>query len=267
MKINQYKTNFIVDNYCYVSEINESQEEESKKIFPLDEALTDYHETFQFQAHAALASCVNNQSGIKGFLSQSLVHQGKTAYSKSDEYKAQNRNQVVASYMNLFSTTIVSNKNIAAFQKEEVVAIKPKSLGENQWDKVVSYARANLPLEGKLVEKDGFFYLKVDNEYIHTLFPMLELSEKGFKEPPYFRSKNSTGAHISVFYKDEYISPEEIGKTFHFELKQIVIVQVSKEASYAVLQVVSPELEELRKKYGLSPKLHNHEFHISLAKK
>jgi hypothetical protein len=136
------------------------------------------------------------------------------------------------------------------------------------WQEVVDYARENLPMQGELVMKTGgFVYLKVDDNYIHTLLPMLGLESEGFKEPPYFRSAEATGAHISVFYEDEYVVPEEIGQTFTFELNEIVIVQASRTAQYAVLQVSSPELEKLRVKYGLTPKLHGHEYHISLAKK
>lgn len=136
------------------------------------------------------------------------------------------------------------------------------------WEKVVDYARENLPLEGKLVIKsDGFVYLKVDDGYIHALFPMLELSKKGFKQSPYFRSKDSPGAHISVFYADENVVPKEVGQTFHFTLKDIVIVHANKYESYAILQVESPELEKLRKKYGLSGHLRRHDYHISLAEK
>lgn len=136
------------------------------------------------------------------------------------------------------------------------------------WQEVVDYASETLPMQGVLVMKtNGFVYLKVDDNYIHTLFPMLGLEAEGFKEPPYFRSAEATGAHISIFYEDEYVVPEELGQTFSFELNEIVIVQASRTAQYAVLQVSSPELEKLRKKYGLTPKLHGHEYHISLAKK
>lgn len=132
----------------------------------------------------------------------------------------------------------------------------------------LDYAKKNLPQEGQLIVKsDGFGYLKVDDAYIHTLFPMLGLEQEGYKEPPYFRSPDSPGAHISVFYVDEHVMPREINQTFPFQLKDIVIVHPSKKASYAILEVESKELENLRKKYGLSGKLHGHEFHISLAKK
>lgn len=148
-------------------------------------------------------------------------------------------------------------------QKQTTLQAAPPS-----WQEAFTYAQANLPKEGRLMRKaDGFVYLKVDDDYIHALFPMLGIQEKGFKEPPYFRTKNSPGAHISVFYGDERVIPEEIGQHFSFELKKIVMVKPSKYISYVVLEVESPELEKLREKYGLSPKLHGHEFHITLAKK
>ncbi len=136
------------------------------------------------------------------------------------------------------------------------------------WMEVVEYAQQHLPQEGQLVVKsDGYAYLKVDDAYIHTLYPMLGLAEEGYKKPPYFRTNEAPGAHVSVFYSDEQVLPDEVGETFHFELQNIIIIQASKTAFYAILQVRSPELEALRVKYRLSNKLHGHEFHISLAKK
>ncbi|WP_213158334.1 hypothetical protein [Parachlamydia sp. AcF125] len=136
------------------------------------------------------------------------------------------------------------------------------------WQAAVDYANKHLPLEGRLAAKsDGFVYLKVDDAYIRTLFPKLGLKEKGFRMPPYFRRSDSPGAHISVFYADEHVYPEEIGQIFHFKLKKIIILQSSRNTSYAVLQVESPELEKLREKYGASSKLLGQDFHISLARK
>ncbi len=135
------------------------------------------------------------------------------------------------------------------------------------WNEVVDYAQKQLPQEGILKAKeDGYTYLKVDDRYIKTLFPMLDLQKEGFNEPPYFRSKIAPGAHISVFHEDENIQVSEIGKTFRFTLKEIKLVH-TRNASYVVLQVAAPELEKLRESYGLKPKLQGHEFHISLAKK
>lgn len=132
---------------------------------------------------------------------------------------------------------------------------------------IIDYAQKNLQLQGTLMmNPDGFGYLKVDDKYIHTLFPMLGLQPEGFREPPYFRSATAPGAHISVFYVNEHIRPDELGQSFPFELGDIRIVHAGK-AEYAVLQVKAPELEKLREKYSLSPKLFGHEFHISIAKK
>jgi len=136
------------------------------------------------------------------------------------------------------------------------------------WDEAVKYAKENLPTDGQLVLKsDGYVYLKVDDGYVHTLFPMLGLKEIGYIEPPYFRNKEAPGAHISVFYENEHIKPKEVGQYFHFTLKDIKVINLVDGISYAILEVESPELEKLREKYGLAPKLLGHNFHISLAKK
>jgi hypothetical protein len=142
------------------------------------------------------------------------------------------------------------------------------SIDTASWTEVVEYAREHLPQEGYLIAKsDGYCYVKVSDEYIHTLFPMLDLEEEGYRKPPYFRSEEATGAHISVIYENENVIPDELGQIFQFELNQIVIVKVSREKTYAILQVTAPELEKLRCKYGLKPKLQGHEFHITLALK
>lgn len=143
--------------------------------------------------------------------------------------------------------------------------IKPER-DTKPWQDVLAYAQKHLPMHGKLVQRNnGYVYLKVDDRYIHDLFPMLHA--EGFHEPPYFRRDDAPGAHISVFYENEHIAPDEIGDEFNFALDEIVMVQLKKNLSYIVLRVNSPELEKLRVKYGLSKKLNNVEFHISIAKK
>lgn len=174
--------------------------------------------------------------------------------------------------MNFFKLLTISfvlllfNLPSLSFSAESAVLEAPKT--ETSWPEVVQYARENLPQEGKLVVKsDGFGYLKVDDAYIHELFPLMGIAADGYKEPPYFRSEDSPGAHISLFYVDEEVNPEEAGQTFPFELVDIVVVHPSKYNSYVIFEVKSPALEDLREKYGLERKLHGHEFHISLAKK
>jgi hypothetical protein len=153
------------------------------------------------------------------------------------------------------------------------IGVRPKKIQSStviteSFQEALEFAREHLPLEGKLmVNSDGFVYVKVDDDYITELFPRLGLKKEGFREVPYFRTKESPGAHITVFYADEHIRPKEINQIFHFELNKIVIVKTAKNTSYAILEVDSPELENLRKKYGLSSKIFGHEFHISIAKK
>jgi hypothetical protein len=134
------------------------------------------------------------------------------------------------------------------------------------WNDVVLFAKTHLPTEGKLVQtSDGFAYVKVDDRYIHDLFP--KLKAPGYGTPPYFSRKDAPGAHISVFYENERVVVSEVGKSFNFTLKDIVVVEPKKGVKYIVLMVNAPELEQLRQKYGLKPKLNNHEFHITIGKK
>lgn len=163
---------------------------------------------------------------------------------------------------------ILLSSSMPSFSYSAESAVLEAPAATKTWEDVVQYARDNLPQEGQLIIKsDGFGYLKVDDAYIHELFPLLDVAKDGFKEPPYFRSEDSPGAHISLFYVDEEVLPEEAGQTFPFELVDIVVVNPSKYNSYIVFEVKSPALGDLREKYGLERKLHGHEFHISLAKK
>lgn len=133
------------------------------------------------------------------------------------------------------------------------------------FEQALQYAKEHLSHDGVLVQQsDGYAYIKVDDDYIHRLYPLLNTST--YEKPPYFRRKDAPGAHISVVYEDEHQQLDEAGKHFTFTLKNIVEVHPKKGLSYIVLQVSSPELENLRKKYGLSPLLKGHEFHITLAK-
>lgn len=153
------------------------------------------------------------------------------------------------------------HESLAAFEMK--LAHLERSLS---FEEIVEIANSTLPKEGVLIRKsDGFVYVKVDDRYIHDLFPLLGLEESGFKKPPYFRTRQAPGAHISVFNENEHVDPDEIGQVFHFTLKNLAVVENHK-AQYVVLQVESKELEELRKRYGLKPLLQGHAYHITIAK-
>jgi hypothetical protein len=89
------------------------------------------------------------------------------------------------------------------------------------WADVIAYAQEHLAHEGYLIQQsDGFAYIKVDDRYIHELFPRLK-AEPGYQKPPYFRKNNLPGAHISVIYKDEAVRLSETGQKFKFTLKDL----------------------------------------------
>ena len=171
-------------------------------------------------------------------------------------------------FRSLFLTLMFAIASVQSTYSPALYAQDAAVIESLSWTEVVEYARETLPLQATLVSNDeGFIYLDVDDAYIHKLYPLLGLTDDGFKKPPYFRRPDGIGAHITVFYVHENVLPDEIGDTFTFDLTDIVVVRATRDASYAILQVNSPELETLRKKYGRPGKINGHELHISLAKK
>lgn len=59
---------------------------------------------------------------------------------------------------------------------------------------------------------------------------------------------------------------KEIGQQYSFKITGLASVP-PRTGEYIVLKVESPDLEQLRQKYGLSPLLQGHSFHITIAKK
>lgn len=137
---------------------------------------------------------------------------------------------------------------------------------ENQ--SAMEYAQG-LPQHGILKIKDGYIFLKVDDNFIHLLFPLLE--QEGIEIPPYFRTEGSPGAHISVIYETERqqlpANIPEVGQSFDFSIKEFNSIFLRDHEEVYLLVVDSPMLETLRQKYGLSPKLLGHEYHITIALK
>lgn len=125
----------------------------------------------------------------------------------------------------------------------------------------------NLPGEGVLVQKEnGFVYLDVDNAFITESVSLIDCP--GLLRPlP--TSSRSLGAHISVFYEKEGISPIELGQRFSFDVTDIRSFTMHTrdgDKRQWVIAVDSPELEQLRQSYGLKPLLKGHAYHISLGK-
>ncbi len=143
------------------------------------------------------------------------------------------------------STTDAQDKKISAILKQELPWVK-----------------ANLPKEGILQQaKDGFIYLKVDDSYIDDLYS--KFVPFGYEKP-----HDYLGAHISVIdtFKGKKLQHiEEIGQEYTFTIKNFRIVHL-KDKNFIALIVESPDLEKLRKKYGLRPLRLNNPLHISIAK-
>jgi len=128
-------------------------------------------------------------------------------------------------------------------------------------------AIAQYPCFGVLKENaDGFVYLDVDDDFIHELVHFIE--PDGFVEPPYFGKTELVGAHISVMYvgEERMGNIAECGQVFSFTPLECKIVQPPRwdgvESAF-LIEVSSPELDQLREKYGLEK--YEFGFHITVG--
>jgi hypothetical protein len=127
--------------------------------------------------------------------------------------------------------------------------------------------------KGVLKQKEnGYLYLEVPNTFISEILPLIDAP--GTIVPPrHYSSKKGIGAHISVMYENEQIENEiweieELGNEYTFavlELRTVKLNQNNKMRKLWLLAVDAPALEQLRERYGLSPKLKGHDFHITIG--
>lgn len=127
--------------------------------------------------------------------------------------------------------------------------------------------------KGILKQKpNGYLYLEVSNDFIAHALPLLDLQGQ-IVPPRHYTSKKGIGAHISVMYENEQIQNEiweiqELGQEFTFtvmELRTVLVNSRGRLKKLWLIAVAAPELEKLRESYGLSSKLKNHDFHITLG--
>lgn len=140
---------------------------------------------------------------------------------------------------------------------------------------LLTIAGTQFPLIGTLEKSflNAYYYLKIDDNFILKLFPMLQ-SQRSTTEifmPDYFEPDNYTGAHISLIYPNEIhpkLTIKEVGEDFHFIIKNLMSVTMYQKCYY-ILVVESPVLLQLRKNYLLSEKLNFHgllvPFHITIG--
>lgn len=126
---------------------------------------------------------------------------------------------------------------------------------------------------GVLKQKDnGYLYLEVSKDFIAEILPLVDAPGK-IVPPHHYTSKKGIGAHISVMYENELILNEiweiqELGQEFPFSVMQLRTVKLNKDNKLKklwLIAVAAPELERLRENYGLSSKLKNHDFHITIG--
>ena len=144
--------------------------------------------------------------------------------------------------------------------------------------RVLPFSKLNLPKLEKLAKKinpegftalspNGLTYLDIDDNYIHTLYPLLPF--KNISKPKYFND-NAIGAHISVIYPEEnrIILAHDLNQAHHFEVTGIYTA-LHNAKRYFVVGVSSPSLLALRTGYQLpeKPVFKNLgvDFHITIA--
>lgn len=124
----------------------------------------------------------------------------------------------------------------------------------------------NPVLTAELKRSGDFVYLDIPDEYVRTLF---ELCEGRAELPPYF-GPGMAGAHVSVMTGDEPIPREisDLGKRFSFSIVNMDSVKPDgwKGVNKVYFLTLScPELEEVRIRHGLSPRMHGHDFHLTFG--
>ncbi|MBI5346690.1 MAG: hypothetical protein HZB76_06080 [Chlamydiae bacterium] len=138
---------------------------------------------------------------------------------------------------------------------------------------ILSYVDKKLPHEGILKQsKEGFLYIELPKEYILGLLPLI--SQSGFCPPPYF-NQDKVGAHITVATTKEitdlnFPNVPYLGESIPFSIVNFSHVQLGNSSlgseAYELI-IDSPQIMEIRKKLGLSPKIKGYDFHITVAVK
>lgn len=123
---------------------------------------------------------------------------------------------------------------------------------------MLSYAKSKLPNQGTVEQTAaGSTYLKVPDVYVKELFKQIQMP--GYKLP-----HKSQISIINEYEAKGISSLLELGQTVKFKpLGFYTIMEDNLE--YFILAVDAPELSSMRTKYGLSEKLEDHAFTITIA--
>jgi hypothetical protein len=136
-------------------------------------------------------------------------------------------------------------------------------------------AAKSLSTEGQLkVTKQGYVYLKVSDDYIKILYPILVQHEDAKDAPCIAPARSPIGTHITLFYEGalslDEINSLPLGKTFKFQVKEIEKVnqmklwhQLPEKLIWYVIVIDSPELSSNLKPLMMVIK---YKLHISIAR-
>ncbi|MBX7067384.1 MAG: hypothetical protein K1X28_09145 [Parachlamydiales bacterium] len=119
-------------------------------------------------------------------------------------------------------------------------------------------------------DANGMVYVDVDNDFIYKLYPWIQ--EEGFELPTSLYGNNALGAHVTVIYKREAEDYQlgwikEAGDQVYFKVTGCKIIPLN-QAGYelgCVVTIQAPNLDKLRKKYGL-PSI-KYDYHILIGMK
>ena len=131
-------------------------------------------------------------------------------------------------------------------------------------------AASHLTYKGNTKLSDNnLFYLKIDDAFIHRLFPLLK--DESIKKPDYFGEK-SAGAHITICYPEEgvNINKNDLAKEHNFLIDDVVATEINQKLYY-VLLAQSSSLLQLRRNYTLPDRLcfkgYSIGFHVTIGVK
>lgn len=129
-----------------------------------------------------------------------------------------------------------------------------------------------IPLKGILRKTSfGLIYLDIENDIVHQLLPLIP--EK-VEKPPYFSLFNPPrGAHSPVIIPSETskkkINPRFlVGQEIRFNIKGLCSIEPdswNEVDKVYMVTIESEDLENLREKFHLAPRIGGNDFHIVIA--
>ncbi|MBX9704483.1 MAG: hypothetical protein K2X39_10055, partial [Silvanigrellaceae bacterium] len=111
-----------------------------------------------------------------------------------------------------------------------------------------------LETEGHIQQRENYCYLKIDDNYIHLIHPLLAAFGP-INKPAYFTPPEDVGAHISIIYPEEKMKllPHNVGQKHTFLIDGLIKAKYGVK-EYFALSVISPSLTAFRQAHHLRPK-------------